>query len=195
MKTVCSSVLMGVMCSMILSQACSAAATDKGDEAAVAAEAMKLFKITAKATRRRSAAVENVMGPGAALYDVTVRIAGPDEGASISELKVIKAGGAVTPICAPSTNQPCPELQKLIKKRFTLKTEQDAKAVEAVLDALYPISDSFGGRDKKAKKIVRTGNGFTFVRGEFFKALKGFLFETDANGSIVRVSHSLEIKR
>ena len=193
MKTVFGSVLIGVVCFLILSQVCSADATGKGDEATVAAEVRKMFKITTEATRWRSAAVEKVMEAGAGLYDVKVTIAGPD-GRSSQKIRVIKKGSAVTKISAPSTNQACPKLQGLIKKDFKLKTEQDAKTVEAALDELHPISDAFGAKDKKAKKIIQEGDGFIFVRGEFFKNLKGFIFKTDKDGSILNVSYSLKIK-
>jgi len=195
MKTTFKYAIPFVMFSVCLSQICSAAATPGGDEAAVAAEVKKMFKITSKATKLSSPAVEKVMEKGAAIYDTKVTITGPDGGSGIYNVKVIKKGSAITQFSSPSTTQKCPGLKQLIRKDFKLKTEQDTKTLEAALDVLYPISKAFGERDKKAKAIIRKGTTVTFIRGEFFKNLKGYIFTTDAGGAIVSVDYSLRIKR
>ena len=66
--------------------------------------------------------------------------------------------------------------------------------LEGFLDQLYPISDSFGAKDKKAKAIKKSGNKIILIRGEFFKKLKGYIFDTDASGTILKVDYSLGIK-
>ncbi|MBT3200648.1 MAG: hypothetical protein HN350_12115, partial [Phycisphaerales bacterium] len=175
---------------------CSAAAPGGGDEAAVAEKVAKMFKITSTATKLSSPAVEKIVEKGAAIYDVKIKVIGPDgRGIQNHKIKVLKKGDAITQFASLNTNKQCPVLQKMIRKDFKLKTQQDFKALEAALDTLYPISDSFGGRDKKAKAIIQKDSSVIFVRGEFFKKFKGFIFKTDKNGSIVNVSYSLGIAR
>ncbi len=196
MKTIMNRAIACVMFSMCLSHVCSAAPAAGREEAAVASEVSKMFKITSTATRLHSPEVEKIMEKGAAIYDVKVRIAGPDGyGIRNHNVKVVKKGNAVTKFSSLSTSKQCPVLQETIRKDFKLKTQQDLKAMEAALDTIYPISNSFGGRHKKAKAIIRKDASVIFVRGEFIKNLKGFIFKTDKNGSIVDVSYSLTIKR
>ena len=164
------------------------------EEKAVGEEVKKMFKITTKATKLDAPAVTKILDNGAGLFDVEVRVTGPDGGSSIHKMMVSKKGSAITQFVEPSTNQKCPALQKMISKTFKLKTEADAKTLEAAIDVLDPISDGFGGKDKKAKKIIKNKDGFTLIRGMFFKKLKGYIFRTDSSGKIVDVSYSLEIK-
>jgi len=191
MKTVFSIATVVAVCCMIAAQAPSAAKAP--DEAAqVAAEVTKMFTVSSEATKLTSAALAKVTD--GVVYNVKVTIKGPDSRQS-SRIKVIKEGKSISKLDSPSTNQSCPGLKKMIRKEFTLKTEQDAKVLEAALDELYPISDSFGGRDKKAKAIKRDGANFIFVRGVFFKKLKGFIVETDGKGAITDVKSSLQIEK
>ncbi len=170
-----------------------AAAEDSSEEAAaVAAEVRKLFKVSTAARKLESEALKKVTD--AAIYDVDVTVKGPD-GSSKSTVRVMKGSGGITALERPSTNQACPWLKDLIRETFKLKTEEDAKTLEAALDTLYPVSDRFGGADKKAKAIKKGMNRFVFVRGEFFKDLKGFVFETDESGGISSVKYSLKLKR
>jgi hypothetical protein len=191
MKRVAIIAIFGVMCCLVGTMIGAAEAPSK-EEAFVAAEVCKMFKVTSTAKELKSAALKKVTD--ASIYDVKVRISDPDGSSSGSSLKVIKQNKTIALLERPSTNQPCPWMKTLINKTFKLKTEQDAKTLEAALDELYPISDSFGGRDKKAKAIRRQGRTVTFVRGVFFKKFGGFVFETDENGSIVNVRYSLKIK-
>ena len=108
---------------------------------------------------------------------------------------MLKTDEGISPFEGPTTNQDCPWLTKIIKKEFKLKTDEDAKVLEAALDVLYPISDHFGGRDHKAKAIRKEDGRFVFVRGVFFKDLKGFVVETGENGSISKVSYSLKLEK
>jgi len=192
MKNVWIIAVIGVMCFMA-GTLTRAAKTPTSDEALVAAEVSKMFKVTSTATKLDAAALKEVTD--ATMYDVKVKIAGPGGGSSRSSLIAVKQGKTVTTLSRPSTSQDCPGLKTMLKKTFKLKSDANAKALEAVLDALYPISDRFGGKDKKAKAIKREGAKFIFVRGEFFKNLKGFIFETDSSGSVVKVTYSLRIKR
>ena len=164
------------------------------DEKAVGEEVKKMFRITTKAKKLSAPAVAKILDKGAGLYNVEVRISSPDGSTGIHKIMVVKQGSAITQFSEPSTNQKCPELQKMISRTFKLKSEADAKTLEAAIDVLDPISDAFGGKDKKAKKIIKNKDGFTLIRGEFFRKLKGYIFKTDNSGAIVDVSYSLEIK-
>jgi hypothetical protein len=156
------------------------------------AEVKKIYKVTNSSSKINLVAYERVTA--ATIYDVKVIIKGPDGSSSSSPMKLIKHNNKITSLTYPSTNQPCPELKALIKKSFKLKTAKDAKMLEGFLDQLYPISDSFGGKDKEAKAIKKSGNKIILIRGEFFKKFKGFIFETDASGSVIKVDYSLGIK-
>jgi hypothetical protein len=191
MKRVVIIAIFGVMCCLVGTMIGAAGAPSKAEEF-VAAEVCKMFKVTATAKELKSAVIKKVTD--AVIYDVKVRVSDPDGSSSGSSLKVIKQDKTIILLESPSTNQPCPWMKTLINKTFKLKTEQDAKTLEAALDELYPISNSFGGRNKKAKAIRRQGRTVTFVRGTFFKKLGGFVFETDATGSIVNVRYSLKIE-
>jgi len=191
MKHVVIIAIFGVVCCLVGTMIGAAVAPSK-DEAFVAAEVCKMFKVTSTAKELKSAAIKKVTD--ASIYDVKVRVTGPDGSPIGLSMKVVKRNKTVTELDSPNTNQSCPRVKTLINKTFKLKTEQDAKTLEAALDELYPISNSFGGRDKKVKAIRRQGQTVTFVRSTFFKKLGGFVFETDANGAIMNVRYSLKIE-
>jgi len=188
MKHVVIIAIFGVVCCLVGTMIGAAGAPSK-DEAFVAAEVCKMFKVTSTAKELKSAAIKKVTD--ASIYDVKVRVTGPDGSPIGLSMKVVKRNKTVTELDSPNTNQSCPRVKALINKTFKLKTEQDAKTLEAALDELYPI---FGGRNKKAKAIRRQGQTVTFVRSAFFKKLGGFVFETDANGAIMNVRYSLKIE-
>ena len=162
------------------------------ENAEVAAAVRKLYKMKTKVKRIDSPAMQAVTD--AVLYDVNVRVEGPD-GSSTETVMLIKKGDSHDTIAPPHTNQDYPELKALIKEGFTLKSDADAKTFEAVLDLLFPIHEGFKDKDEKAKAILREANRVTFIRGEFFKDLKGFIVKTDDAGAIVDVDYSLRIKR
>ena len=191
MKGLAGITTLALIYSLIAPQICAAEISPE-ENMQIGTAVRKLYKLKTKATRLESPALEKVTD--AALYNVKVTIVGPDSN-TLESVKVVKRGDQVSTIRSPSTNQECPGLKALLKKGFTLKTDDDAKAIETVLDLLYPLSDSFGGKDKKAKATLREGKTVTFVRGEFFKDLKGYVFKTDENGSVQEVRYSLSIKR
>ena len=93
----------------------------------------------------------------------------------------------------PTTNQPLPDLQRLIKKDFQIKTRDDAHIIETVLDILYPITNRYAYDSFKGKTIRQKGNQWLFIRDRYFRDLKGFIFETDDDGNILAVSFSPNI--
>ncbi|MBA4189677.1 MAG: hypothetical protein C0467_16960 [Planctomycetaceae bacterium] len=102
-------------------------------------------------------------------------------------------GEKIVTLTQPSTNQDVPGLKAIVDPKFKLTTETDAIVFQSVLDALYPISNTFGEDDLKAKTIRHNGTEWTFVRGKFFKKDKGFMVTTDKDGVITKVRFSLEL--
>jgi opacity protein-like surface antigen len=129
----------------------------------------------------------------APFYKVTITINQGESGTQTMDLTVARVGQELVDVSLPGTNQDLPQFKKMLKPDFKLKTDKDAKDLQAALDILYPISSSFGGEDAKAKAIKHSGKQWTFVRGVFFKKNKGFSFTTDANGTITDVKYSLEL--
>lgn len=127
----------------------------------------------------------------AAFYKVEVKVT--QGGATQSmDVTVARVGDELVEVSRPSTTEDVPALKKMINPAFSLKTEKDAKEVEAALDVLYPIS-KFGDKDAKGKAIKHNGNDWVFVRGAFFDHHLGFVFTTDAKGSVTGVKFSLEL--
>ena len=145
-----------------------------------------LKQITVQPAQVKSPALEKVFT--ANFYKVKIVIKG---GMSTTVSMAMNQGKAVK-IEQNTTNMPMPVLQSILKKDFKLKTEADAKVFEEALDKLYPVSNF--GRDSKLKQIKKTEKGWTFIRGKFFKNLKGFKLTTDGTGSVTAIDYSLEIK-
>lgn len=191
MKVNNSIAIAGAVCCFLAGTLALAAENTTEDEALIAAEVQKMFKVTSVATKLDSPALKKVTD--AAIYDVKVTVKGPDSSSTTSTIRMMKGAGGIVALKSPTTNESTPWLMDLIKKDFKLKTNEDAKTVEDALDVLYPISDSFGGKDLKAKAIKREDGQVTFIRGEFFDHLKGFIFEIDEKGTISKVHYSLKL--
>jgi len=88
----------------------------------------------------------------------------------------------------PTTNQPLPDLQRLLKKSFQIKTLD-----ETALNILYPIQNRYAYDNLKGKAIRQKGNQWFFIRNTFFRDLKGFIFNTDDDGNILAISFSVNI--
>ena len=129
----------------------------------------------------------------APFFDVKVTINQGGSETQTSDVKVARVGQELVNVSLPSTTEQMPKLKQMFKPTFKLRSEQDAKAVEAALDVLYPISNSFGGEDLKAKAIKHAGNKWMFIRGAFFQKHKGFAFTTGADGAITAVEYSLDL--
>ena len=69
-----------------------------------------------------------------------------------------------------------PKLKSLVKPGFKLKDAKAGKVFEQALDTAFPISTGLGDKNLKAKAIVRDGRKWTFIGGEFFNDLKGFVW-------------------
>jgi hypothetical protein len=155
---------------------------------AVEQEVLKRIKITP--TKVESLAVKKVFA--ATFYKVKIGIKDGDS-TSTSELSLARNQGKFVSIESTTTTRKMPVLQSVVKKDFKLKSEADAKVFQEALDKLYPVRGF--GDDGKAKAIKKTASGWTFVRGTFFKDLKGFVVTTDASGVIKTIDYSLGIKK
>ncbi len=149
-----------------------------------------LRRITIKSTKIESAALKKVFS--ATFYEVTIDI-NEGNGTSHSKMLLVKKDAKFINLKTTSTTQKMPGLLSLVTKGFKLKTEADAKVFEAAIDTLYPIK-SFGSA-KKVKAIKKTATGWTFIRGTFFKDMKGFEVATDDKGVIQSIGYSLRIKK
>jgi hypothetical protein len=127
----------------------------------------------------------------AAFYKVNIKISQGD-GYSTSKMSLAFHEGKFVNVESTTTTRPMPVLQSLVNKGFKLKTEADAKAFEEALDVLFPVR-SFGD-DKKVKGVKKAAPGWHFIRGKFFKDLKGFVVETDGAGAITSIKYDLKIK-
>ncbi len=93
----------------------------------------------------------------------------------------------------PTTDQPVPDLQRLIKKSFQIKTLDDARMIETALDILYPTTSRYTYGSLRGNTIRQQGNQWFFIRDRFFSDLEGFIFKTNDDGNILSVSYSLNL--
>jgi len=82
-----------------------------------------------------------------------------------------------------------PKLKSAIRKDFRLKSQKDAELLQQALDSVCKITSS---SDKRTKAIIHKGDEWIFVRGTFFKKIKGFIFKV-SNGVITEIKYSLGI--
>lgn len=95
----------------------------------------------------------------------------------------------------PSTNQEMKILASSLKRNVSLTKEIDILYFEKCLDLLFPISSSFGVRDKAVKEFIVKKNQIIFVRGKFFDKFKAFVVDLDRNKKIKTINYSLEYKK
>ncbi len=152
--------------------------------------ARKKVEIETDITRLDNKALSRVFS--AQFYDTTIIKRTSDYSSESETILAIQKDKVIT-LEGPSTNQPMPELQQLLNKEFQLKTRQDASTLEETLDILYPVRSGYGSDDIEHKAIRQNGNQWLFIRGVFFRDLKGYIFETDDKGNILSVNFSLEI--
>ncbi len=149
-----------------------------------------LRRIEIESTKLESSALKKVFS--ATFYKVTIKIKQGD-GTSTSKMTLVKKDAKFVDLETTFTSKDMPGLKSLIVKDFKLKTEGDAKVFEEAIDKLYPLSKF--GSSKKAKAIKKTPAGWAFIRGTFFKDLKGFEVATDANGTVQSIGYNLKIKK
>ncbi|GAA4651180.1 hypothetical protein GCM10023116_34630 [Kistimonas scapharcae] len=146
--------------------------------------------IETEATRRTDDALARVFSTP--FYDVTI-IQHSDNHTQEESALLTNLDGQMVELKAPTTNEPLPDLHRILNKDFQIKSPQDALLLEEALDILYPIRTTFGNEDLNQKAVLENGNQWLFIRGAFFEDLKGFVFTTDASGNITDASYALRI--
>ena len=112
------------------------------------------------------------------------------DGEQSSDLVAARVGDNLVSVSRPSSDADLPDFQKMLNPDLKLRTDGDAKKLQQALDAAYPIiSDS----DKKSETFRHTGHTWTFVRGDFFDSKLGYIFETDAGGTIKSIKFQLKL--
>lgn len=124
------------------------------------------------------------------IFHIKVVIKQGDSGDESMETIVARTGDKLVSIGRPSSDADMPDFPKMLSPSFKLKSDSDAKDMQAALDVVYPI---VGDDDKKSASFRHSGTQWTFVRGKFFNNLLGFVFDTDANGTITSAKFSLKI--
>ena len=125
-----------------------------------------------------------------AFYTLNVDIDVGDGGTSANSAIVARQDDKLVSIHRPSTDGDCPAILQMIRPDFRLKTDNDARVVQAALDAVFPI---IGSSDQKAKNFKHAGHQWKFIRGEFFDAKMGFLVTTDNSGAVTGVQFVLKL--
>lgn len=105
---------------------------------------------------------------------------------------VARTGDDITIVSIPSSTAEMPDLVKLLKPEFKLKSASDGKTFQDALDAVYPIDTTFNKDDVNAKATRHKGNQWTFIRGKFFDHFKGFIVTTDPAGHVTAVKWTLD---
>lgn len=105
---------------------------------------------------------------------------------------VARTGDQITMISIPGTTTDMPDLAKLFKPDFTLKSEADSRLMQDALDVMYPIDTTFNKDDINAKAMRHTGNQWIFIRGKFFDHFRGFIITTDNSGKVTAVKWTLD---
>jgi hypothetical protein len=112
------------------------------------------------------------------------------DGDGSMDLVVAKMDDKLVSVSRPGTDSDLPDFPKMISPSFALKSDADAKDMQAAMDLIYPlITDD----EKKAEAFHHEGNKWTFIRGPFFNNKMGFVFETDASGKITSAKYSLKL--
>jgi hypothetical protein len=107
---------------------------------------------------------------------------------STSTCYIVVKDGKLIELEDMSENRPMARLLSLMRKDFYLKSENDAKIFETVLDKIFPL----GWSDKDAKEHMKAANKWYFIRGKFFDSKKGFIVTIDPASKITAIEYSLE---
>lgn len=113
-----------------------------------------------------------------------------DEGtSSCSEYWFAINNGKLMQLEITSSKKKLDVLFSLLKENVQIKNESDARIFETALDKIYPMSWS----EAEAKKHIKTGSKWYFIRGKFFDTSKGFVVTLDQNSKITQIDYDLEL--
>ncbi len=125
---------------------------------------------------------------GAKFYTVKVSMGGQE---GVKSLVAARVKEDLKDVTLPEANADMPALKSLVKPDFKLKADADGKAFEEALDLLYPVDVRY---DEKRKAVRHAGTEWLFIRGTFIADFKGLVVTTDADGTILSIKYSREIK-
>ncbi len=140
---------------------------------------------------------QRVSGPelekafAATFYQVNIRLSSN----ASQKLVFARTGSSLVKMELPTSTASMPDLLKLLKPDFKLKTMADAKVLVTALDDIYPLIALTADEKTLADTVQQSGDSWTFIRGAFFKRLKGIICTTNADGVITEIKFSLDIPR
>lgn len=126
----------------------------------------------------------------APIYQLTITLNSGDGGTMTQTQMAARVGDKLVPLSRPGTDGNCPDLQKMIRPGFHLKADDDARALQSALNALFPPVVE---EEKKAIAFRHQGHDWQFVRGVFFGKPMGFVFTTDDQGNVTAVKFALKL--
>lgn len=124
------------------------------------------------------------------LYDVSIETEGPTYSSSLQDSLYVKKGDDLILITEPGTDAEMPALLDIVNPDFKLKSEDDGKALMRAIKVLFPSTFD----DEIETRYEIDGGKWSLIVNDFFDDFSGFVFETDADGKITKVSRSLSIK-
>ena len=124
------------------------------------------------------------------LYRLDITIDSGNGGSLNNSVIVAHQEDKLVSIGRPGSNQDCLIIQGFFRPDFRLKDDDDARVLQAAFDAIYPISSD---DDRKVATFKHAGDQWTFVRGEFFDHLMGFVVTTDSDNAVTRVQYVLKL--
>jgi hypothetical protein len=126
----------------------------------------------------------------APVYELNITINSGDGGTMSQKQIAAKVDDKLVPVARPGTDQDCPQIFKMVNPAFVLKTDDDAKTMQAAMDAVFPpVTDD----EKKGISFSHSGSTWTFYRGMFFNNKLGFVITTDGSGKVTAVKFALKL--
>lgn len=104
---------------------------------------------------------------------------------------MLKEGDEMQRLKMLSTTEPCEQLMKIFDKGVVIKSDQDAKLVEAALDVIYQVSSM----DQKHKEIFQDGDQWIFIRDDMRDKFKAFQFTVDDKGTVTAIHYTKTLSK
>jgi hypothetical protein len=156
-------------------------------EQAILKEISQNIKITSREIKDANVA-KCFSGP---IYTAEVDLTIGDVTSTSISSYIMKDDGVIE-FTQPITDQEMPELHSIVNPEFRLKTKEDG---EHLIKAMKVILGSAFDEDKVEPHFVQNGSTWSMIIDTFFKDFSGFIFETNVDGKITKISRSLHIKK
>jgi hypothetical protein len=95
-------------------------------------------------------------------------------------------------IAWPKNHEKMSNLQSIVNPEFRLKTKEDG---EHLINAMKVLFETAYDEDEVEPHFVQNGSTWSMITGNFFENFEGFIFETNADGKITKISRTLDIKK